>query len=95
MDANSQAIRVITTATKARARDGFARLALLLLAAAAVALALAEAVAPDDVGAVEVGEGAPGSLVVVDSAMTGSKTEDGKNDTVEPSGSNTPFQATE
>lgn len=94
MDANSQAIRVITTATKARARDGFARLALLLLAAAAVALALAEAVAPDDVGAV-VGEGAPGSLVVVDSAMTGSKTEDGKNDTVEPSGSKTPFQATE
>ena len=44
---------------------------------------------------VEVGEGAPGSLVVVDSAMTGSKTEDGKNDTVEPSGSKTPFQATE
>lgn len=75
----------MTSATAARTSEGFVRLAPLPAAAVAVA----------EVVVLEVAAGAPGLLVVVDSAITDSRADDGKKETVSPSGSNTPFQATE
>lgn len=75
----------MTAATSARAKEGVTVMAPFC---AVVAGAVVEA------GTVDVAPGAPGSLVVVDFAITDWRTDDGKKDTVCPCGSYTPFQAT-
>ena len=92
-------MKVIMRATIASAREGLVRPA--PLDAAAVVLALDEPDVPDAAGLVEVAPGAPGlevtetALGVEVDAMTPASTEEGKKETVEPSGSYTPFHATE
>ena len=83
-------MKAMAMATAAKARDGFASAA--PFSSAPAAGAEGEGDAAEDVSS-ELG--APGSLVVVACAMTGARTEEGKTETVSPSGSKTPLNATE